>query len=484
LLTRPLAIVDIETAGSSALYGRVIEVAVLRVENGVLVDSFHSLVDPQRPIPPSIEQLTGITNDDLRGAPTFGKIARKLLAILDGAIFVAHSARFDYGLLKNEFRRGRREFTARTLCTVRLSRLLFPQHRHHDLTSVIGRHGLPCQHRHRALDDAMAVFEFLKHLQDTEPQRLAEGMAALLRAATLPPHLDLNAKEDLPERPGVYLLYGKDRELLYVGKSVNIKARVLSHFSGDHASGRQMEMTRSVHSIETRTTAGELGALLLESKLIKELQPIYNQVSRRKRNLIVARRHLTPQGYLAIALEEIERIEPDVDSPIMALFRSFKQGKEFLARTGREYHLCQKLLGLERTQGYCFAYHLQQCNGACKCEEGAESYNQRVEQAFAGYRIKAWPFAGGIMIEERSSGEEGEVFLIDRWCLVASYRYSELGFERHIPGDYRFDVDSYRILTRYLFNRANRKTIRHVPRAEFERMLAATAGSGGVLTTT
>jgi DNA polymerase-3 subunit epsilon len=481
LLTRPLAIVDIETAGSSALYGRIIEIAVLRVENGVLVDSFHTLVDPQRPIPPSIEQLTGMRNDDLIGAPTFGKIARKLLSILDGAIFVAHSARFDYGVLKNEFRRVRREFTAKTLCTVRLSKLLFPGFRHHDLTSLVDRHGLVCHHRHRALDDATAVLAFLKYLEATEPKRLEEGITALLRAATLPPHLDLNAKEDLPEGPGVYLFYGKDHELLYVGKSINIKTRVLSHFAGDHASGRQMEMTRSVHSIETRSTAGELGALLLESRLIKELHPIYNQASRRKRNLIIARGGLTPQGYLTVALEEIERI---TDAPVMALFRSLKQGKEFLARTGREYHLCQKFLGLERTSGYCFAYHLGQCNGACKGEESTESYNQRVEQAFADYRIKAWPFSGGIMIEERSSESDGEVFLIDRWCLVASYRYSELGFEHHIPGDHRFDVDSYRILTRYLFNRANRKTIRHVPRAEFDKLLAASTPSAEVLSTT
>ena len=161
----------------------------------------------------------------------------------------------------------------------------------------------------------------------------------------------------------------------------------------------------------------------------------------------------------------------------MALFRSVKQAKEFLARTTKEHHLCQKLMGLERTTGYCFGYHLHQCSGACRGEEPAALYNTRCEQAFAERRIRAWPFSGGIVIEECSGDEAGEVFLIDQWCLVSSFRYSEGGYEHHLPGDHRFDYDSYRILTRYLFNRANRHAIRHVPRPEFERLLDSVSSS-------
>ncbi|MDH3252484.1 MAG: exonuclease domain-containing protein [Ignavibacteria bacterium] len=475
---RTLAILDIETAGSSAVYGRIIEIAVLRIEQGKIVRRFHSLVNPERTIPVSIERLTGISNDDLHDAPTFREISRTLLNILSDAIIVAHNARFDYGFLKNEFRNLGRSFTAKTLCTVRLSRMLFPEHRHHDLTSVIRRHELTCPQRHRALDDAMAVHLFLNTLYcGPEAERVEQAVRTILRGGVLPPHVDQTVLEDLPEATGVYLFYGGEGELLYVGKSVNIRARVLSHFSGDHVSGRQMEMCRNVHRIESRRTAGELGALLLESRLIKELQPVYNQASRRKRNLIVARRIINREGYMAIILEEIDHIDLDPDIPIMALFKSGKQAKEFLGRTAKEHRLCLKLLGLERTSGYCFAYHLRQCNGACRAEEPSAIHNARFEEAFAERRVKAWPFPGGIVIEERDGPEAGEVFLIDQWCLVSSFRYADGGYERHLPGNHRFDYDSYRILTRYLFNRTNRGTIRHVPRNEFDTLLNAASES-------
>jgi DNA polymerase-3 subunit epsilon len=475
---RTLAIVDIETAGSSAFYGGIIEIAVLRVERGRIKRKFHSLVNPGRAIPTSIERLTGISNDELRTSPTFREISRPLTGILSDAILVAHNARFDYGFIKREFHHAGKSFTAKTLCTVRLSRLLFPEERHHDLTTIIRRHALPSHQRHRALDDAMAVYQFLAKLSSgPDASRTEDAVRTLLRGGVLPPHVDQNILDELPESPGVYLFFGGEGELLYVGKSVNIRARVLSHFSGDHASGRQMEMCRNVHRIEFRPTAGELGALLLESRLIKELQPVYNQASRRKRRLIIARATINRQGYMGITLENIDHIHLDPGAPIMALFRSVKQAKEFLGRTTKEHHLCHKLMGLERTSGYCFGYHLHQCSGACRGEEPAPLYNVRCEQAFAERRIRAWPFTGGIVIEEREGEEAGEVFLIDQWCLVSSFRYSEGGYEHHLPGDHRFDYDSYRILTRYLFNRANRHTIRHVPRPEFERLLDSVSAS-------
>jgi DNA polymerase III subunit epsilon len=475
---RILAIVDIETAGSSAFYGGIIEIAVLRVEHGRIVRRFHSLVNPERSIPVSIERLTGISNEDLREAPTFRKVSRTLRNVLSGAILVAHNARFDYGFLKREFRHVGTSFTAKTLCTVRLSRMLFPEQRHHDLTTIISRHGLSSDQRHRAVDDAMAVYRFLVALYaGPEAQRAEQAVRTILRGGVLPPHVDPNILNELPEDPGVYLFYGGGDELLYVGKSVNIRARVLSHFSGDHVSGRQMEMCRNIHRIEFRQTAGELGALLLESRLIKELQPVYNQASRRRRKLVIARGTVNRQGYMCIALEEIDHIHLDPEAPIMALFRSAKQAKEFLGRTAKEHRLCHKLIGLERTTGYCFGYHLHQCGGACRGEEPAAVYNARCEQAFAERKIKAWPFSGGIVIEERDGEEAGEVFLIDQWCLVSSFRYMDGGYERHLPGDHRFDYDSYRILTRFLFNRANRHAIRHVPRPEFDKLLDSVSSS-------
>ncbi len=450
------------------MYGRIIEVAVIRIERGKVVKTFESLVNPDRFIPPSIEQITGITNDDVADAPMFRSISRELYALLDGAIFVAHNARFDYGFIKNEFRRLGREFSAKCLCTVKLSRKLFPAHRNHDLSSIIERHGIVCEERHRALGDAQAILDFLSGLHEKASQELLTvAVNQILRSNSIPPNLDKEAIDDLPETHGVYIFYGKSGEVLYVGKSICIRDRVMSHFSGDNRSSREMEIGQQIARIEARQTTGELGALLLESQLIKELRPMYNIAARRQHDLVIARKVTTADGYAGIVLEKTHEIEIDLESPIMAIFKHLKQAKEFLGTVAKEFRLCQKLLGLQQTTSHCFAYHLHQCNGACAGEEGADVYNERVEQAFAERRIKAWPFNGGVVIEERNPiTNEGNAFLIDHWCLIASYKFTELGQTELFKGVHRFDYDAYKILARYILNPQNRRTIKQIPLTE------------------
>jgi DNA polymerase-3 subunit epsilon len=459
---KPFAIVDVETTGASAIYSRIIEIAVIRVKNGKITHKFESLVNPERFIPFSVEQLTGISNLDVAGAPLFGDIAGELFRLLDGAIFVAHNARFDYGFVKNEFRRLGKSFNARCLCTVKLSRRLFPQYRNHDLSSVINRFGIVCDDRHRAMGDVKATYEFLKMAQVAQPPDLFDEVVnKLLKTSVVPSNVDQQAVESLPESCGVYLLHGKDGELLYVGKSVNIRERVRSHFSSDHTSSREMKMCQQVHRVEARTTAGELGALLLESKLIKELRPIYNVAARRHRDIVIARKSVTMGGYSSVQLEEIDYIKRGDAASILAIFKHMKQGREYLDRISKEHRLCQKLIGLQRTNSYCFAYHLHQCNGACVGEEDPVIYNARVEMAFAERRIKAWPYNGAILIEERDEFTgDGEVFLVDQWCLVSSFRYAEHGYQLKISGPHRFDYDAYKIISRYVLNRANTKKIK------------------------
>ncbi len=211
MLDKPLAIVDVETTGQSAVYGRIIEIAVIRIEHGSITQTFQSLVNPERYISPLIEGLTGITNADVADAPVFADIAGKVRKLLDGAIFVAHNARFDYAFVKNEFRALGRPFSARCLCTVKLSRKLFPQHRHHNLSSVIERHGISCDARHRAMGDAQAVYEFLRSIEEREEEeRVRSAVDEILKASSLPVGLDRRSFDDLPELPGVYLLYGAD----------------------------------------------------------------------------------------------------------------------------------------------------------------------------------------------------------------------------------------------------------------------------------
>jgi DNA polymerase-3 subunit epsilon len=252
--------------------------------------------------------------------------------------------------------------------------------------------------------------------------------------------------------------------LLYAGKSVCIRDRVMSHFSGDSHSAKEMEIAQQVARIETRQTTGELGALLLESQLIKELRPMYNIAARQARDLVLARRVMTGNGFANIKLEKVHEIEIDLEAPIMAIFKNMKQAKEYLAKSSKEFRLCHKLLGLQQTNSYCFAYHLHQCGGACVGEEPAADYNARVEQAFAERRIKAWPFKGGIVIEERNpSTNEGEAFLIDNWCLLSCFKFTEFGQTELFKGVHRFDYDSYKIILRYISDPRNGRSIKHVP---------------------
>lgn len=461
-LSQPLTIVDVETTGTSSAYHRVIEVAVLRVVGGKVVRRFQSLVNPERYISPLIEQITGITNRDVAGAPRFGELAGRLLPLFKGAVLVAHNARFDLAFLQSEFARVGRRFQPKALCTVKLSRRLFPAERRHDLSSLIERHGLPCQARHRAMGDAEAVLAFLELVGRTvEAEELDRVIAQLLRSRTLPPHLDPGALEHLPNGPGVYLMYGHHGQLLYVGMSKNVRERVLDHFS----TRRELDMCQQVGRLEARSTAGELGASLLELHLIKTLRPMYNQVSRSTRPLVVLLRSVDRAGYVRVRLLEGEEVRPQDAERVLATFKNHRQAERFLADAAKRHSLCHKLLGLEEARTHCFAYHLHRCKGACAGEEPAELYNERLEQAFARRRVLAWPFGGSVVINEQGPDGAGEAFLLDQWRLLAGVRYSELGQEQFLGGNTVFDYDSYKVLARYLRNPSHRRAVR-VLRAE------------------
>jgi DNA polymerase-3 subunit epsilon len=281
----------------------------------------------------------------------------------------------------------------------------------------------------------------------------------------------------LPQAPGVYLFYGSAGELLYVGKSRDVRTRVRAHFSAPD----EAALCRQVQLIEARETAGELGALLLESQLIKELRPVYNVRSRQRRRIVVARRVMKRAGYLSVVLDAIDSIDFRQTSPYMAIFKTRKQAKEYLVKVAKTYRLCPKLLQLEATRRHCFSYHLGQCSGACMGLEDPILYNTRFEEAFAERRIKAWPFNGGVIIEERGKDNtKGEVFLVDNWCLLYSFKYSLDRFELNVRGTHRFDYDSYRILCRYIFDAANQENIRYVSRGEFDAFVRKAMAAGDV----
>ena len=157
MLSGRVAFLDVETTGADPREDRITEVGLVLADDGVPIEEWSSLINPAREIPHGIETLTGITNEMVASAPGFAEVSLDLAARLENRLLVAHNARFDYAFLRHEFRRAGLPFEARVLCTVRLSRALFPQHRHHNLDAVIERFGLTCETRHRALPDARVL---------------------------------------------------------------------------------------------------------------------------------------------------------------------------------------------------------------------------------------------------------------------------------------------------------------------------------------
>lgn len=276
-------LLDLETTGGSAVHDRITEIAAVRVENGVEVARWSTLVNPGVPIPPFIESLTGISNAMVAEAPRFADVAATLLEMLQGAVFVAHNVRFDYGFVQQELVRLHQPLDMKTLCTVRLSRRLYPQHKGHGLDAILQRHGLHTEARHRAMGDVDVVLQWL-HVAEAELGRATverEALGLLQGNASLPPLLETPV-QDIPDTPGVYLFYGEGPRPLYIGKGKSVRTRVLSHFQGNSKVAREQQIAQELRRIEWRETAGELGALLLQSRLVKELQPRHNRKSQKK----------------------------------------------------------------------------------------------------------------------------------------------------------------------------------------------------------
>ncbi|MCA9400717.1 MAG: GIY-YIG nuclease family protein, partial [Candidatus Omnitrophica bacterium] len=338
------------------------------------------------------------------------------------------------------------------LCSVRLSRMLYKQEKKHNLSSIIERFGLQCKNRHRALDDARAVWDFMRISDKQLPEGLMQkALKQLLKTPTFPAHVPKEMIDHLPESPGIYQFFDQTGMPLYIGKSTNIRQRVFSHFSSDNGSTKEMRLCQQVQSITFQETAGELGALLLEAHLVKQKLPIYNRRLRRTWQLTALREVHNERGYLQLSLEDLKTIQAEDLRELYALFRTRKDAKRYLEESARTLKLCRPLLGLEQHGKNCFHYQIKQCPGACYGEADVHDYNLRVKAALQKYKIMSWPFDGPVLIDEPYVGENrGEVFIIDRWCIKKSFRYEDDIHCEFLPADYTFDLDAYKIIYNYM----------------------------------
>ncbi len=453
MFARDTVFVDIETTGGNATRDRITELAILTMKDGELVSEWETLINPETWIPEHIQHLTGINNDMVSVAPTFEKVSKEVLERLSGFVFIAHNARFDYGFIKNEFKRCGVQFKAPVLCTVKLSRNLFPDQRRHNLDSIMHRHGLACSARHRAYGDARVLFDFMCALySQLDAEDVDSVITRLLKKPSLPPALSEEQVDSVPDGPGVYRFYDKQGVLLYVGKSVRLRDRVLSHFSSDHQHSKEMKISQNIASIDCIETAGELGALLLEAKLIKKELPVYNYRLRRYDRLVTIYWDMDDEQSLP-AIHTAETVDPRKIDKHFGLFKTSKKAKEKLSQLAKEHQLCEKLLGLETGKGACFAYQLKRCRGACVGQESEIQHRIRLMQALLPLRNQAWPYAGRIGIREISADrKKTDIHLFDHWCYLGTAEHeAELNqLKLFEDNDLMFDLDTYRILTSFL----------------------------------
>ena len=367
------AILDIETTGGQFNEEGITEIAIYKYDGHEIVDQFISLVNPEIPIQPFVVKLTGINNAMLRSAPKFFEVAKRIIEITQDCVIVAHNSSFDFRILRTEFRRLGYNFEAKTLCTVELAKVLIPDQPSYSLGKLVRALGIPMADRHRASGDALATVKLFKMLLDKDLEKviLKELIKTEVVKGIAPKLLDI--VESLPSKTGTYYIHNEKGDLIYIGKSRNIKKRINQHFTGTTVKCKKIQT--EVFAVTYDETGSELIALLKESEEIKINKPIHNRAQRKSIFQWALYQEVDNNGYLNLKLQKADGRKKEITS-----FSTLQEGKNALFRISADYHLCQKLTGLYETKAECFQYKIKECDGACTGKISAVEYNSRVQE--------------------------------------------------------------------------------------------------------
>ncbi|MFV8271126.1 exonuclease domain-containing protein [Flavobacterium sp. GT2N3] len=413
------AILDIETTGGQFNEEGITEIAIYKFDGHEVVDQFISLVNPEIPIQPFVVKLTGINNAMLQSAPKFFEVAKRIIEMTNDCVIVAHNASFDYRILRTEFRRLGYDFEARTLCTVELSKKLLPEQPSHSLGKLVRALGIPMADRHRASGDALATVKLFKILleKDLEKEIVKDFIKLEIEKGIAPKLLDIVA--GLPAKTGIYYIHNVKGDLIYIGKSRNIKKRINQHFTGTSIKCKKIQA--EVFTVTYDETGSELIALLKESEEIKINKPIYNRAQRKSIFQLALYAEKDEKGYINLKLQKADGRKKEITS-----FTSLQEGKNTLFSITSHYNLCQKLTGLYVSKTNCFQYSIKECDGACIGAVSPDEYNARV-----------------LSFIEKNSFENQNMILIDRGRTISER--SAVLIENGIYKGYAFYDLNYQI---------------------------------------
>lgn len=457
----PCAIVDIETTGGNVTYDRIIEIGIVEVtEQGVT--HWCTLINPRTTIPEGIQRLTGITNEMAAAAPYFEQVAKEIILRLQGKLFVAHNVRFDYGFIRNEFARLAYPYKSKLLCTVRLSRFLYADCEGHSLEKLITRHNIRVSHRHRALDDAIAAYKFMEIAEQEKGEaNIKAAIQHQYRKESMPAGFDASIMDGLPNSPGIYYFWGENQELLYIGKSISIRKRVLSHFTADHKSAKEMKICQQTRNVTFEKTAGELSALILESKKVKALQPLYNRKLRRVSSFHTIQLEEGSGGILTPQIVPVSHM-PTNGKKIYGLFPSKIKAKQTLQTLCDEHHLCYQVCGIENISNRaCTSHQLKKCQGYCAGKQHALQHNVKLFEGLALLALKTWPYKGTVALVEKNQSDGMEQhLLINNWCILGVAE-TAADYEAILAENPSLEIDKdiYRYLVTAIFKKRQSLTL-------------------------
>lgn len=442
------AIVDIETTGSNAVSNHIIEVAVFIHDGTRVIESFETLVHPGRPIPSYITALTGIDDEAVTGAPYFDEIAPKLYAMLEGKVFIAHNVNFDFSFLKKEFGLVGMNFNNKRLCTVRLSKKIIPGLHSYSLGKLCDQLGIRIKNRHRAAGDAQAtvkLFELLKS-RDTN-EFITLSLKKTSREAVLPPNLPREDFDHLPAKPGVYYFHDQKGKVIYVGKAIDLKKRVGSHFMGNSETRRKGTMVNNIYRISYQLCGNELLALLYEAYEIRRLWPQYNHAQKKISSAYGIYRYEDRNGYQRLGVNRVRRMQQPLKT-----FRLLSEARNYIESKTIEYSLCPKLCGLHISNDACFDYP-HRCDGACVKEVSAEEYNMRFEMTVDSFIEPESTFA---IIGKGREAHERSVVLVEngRYCgftyIHKDKEINDLEELKNTLSCYTDTIDTLKLIDSYL----------------------------------
>jgi len=373
------AIVDIETTGSYAAANGITEISIHLSDGQHITGKYSTLINPGQPIPPYISAMTGITNKMVATAPRFEEVAENIFNLLHDKIFIAHNVSFDYSFVKGHLKEAGFELNTKKLCTVRMSRKIFPGLSSYSLGKLSHALGIQITDRHRAAGDAAATAKIFHLLvANDKEQYIQKSLQRNSKEWILPPNVPKEHFDQLPYTPGVYYFHDKKGKVVYVGKATNVRYRVNSHFSNNSESRQKQNFMQHVHAISYQHCGTELMACILESAEIKKRWPVFNSSQKRWEDVYGIFMFEDQNGYQRLAIDKNrKRLNP------LYTFHYLVDGHAIIRKLIKDFQLCPKLCFMQKDDGECEGLDEGHCNGACRQKESPAKYNKRVQNAAA-----------------------------------------------------------------------------------------------------